>query len=846
MDQEYQEIHRALQALARRMDALEARAGAPRSEVEMPGEPAPRQAGPGRSVRTSAAGGEADSPPSPGAGSRAAEGMAPGAPRVPLARDAAEELRNLMQAGFAALEAAEDLKAVPRFFARFAHENGLRMLLLKRWNSGLEVLLAEGLSKSRQMATEDPASERIATKDDDLFAALAQDHCVYAGPIPARHFPLELSLLLGRGPERHMVLLPLPLRGRWNTFLFLDAPAERADLLAVTEALARYALGRLMLLEHGERTRPQRCAAILAQELARRGGAQTAAAAPASRPARRAAPVRGQATRPSGERPTEASFAAVAGPAEASAPPLAAPAGAAPSAETARAPDRASAPATAAGPAAAHGPAPSTASSVPGRATPLAPWREGRAGAAPGRVAPGGATSPAAPVAPSSRTAGPSPAARAAGLSREGPPPSRVAADDPGLDPIAQPLVSPAAGGPGAEEAFPLTRFPRANARPESTAPAPARASPALVSPARAAPSPAGPAAPPLRAAAGAAGRERTDPGEGPLGSTADLDRIFADVMEPAAGRAAPAAPSASGPVRSTAAADGPAEPDAETGAGPRVDPQTFLARAGELPALPRVANHILALIADPNTTAAKLEKAIILDQALTAKVLRIANSSFYGGLRDVNTVSEAIVRLGFVTIRNWTLVTAAKAVFVDAQTAPALQQVWQQSVLSAMASQLVAERVHFRAPEAVFVGGLMQNIGQLALAKAAPDLFRQVMESSAEAQVPYHVVERELLGFDHGDLGAMLIREWNLSDELEAAVRQHHRLEDADGPARRLAAMIALGEEIAFCSGSVPDEELTIWEMSTAAKILDVDEPTYVDLLERARQLRIDPRLFS
>lgn len=879
MDPEFQEIHRALQSLARRMDALEARArrdgaghddrrgeaaagpvlpgtpaasraggpaaraGAPRSEVEMPGEPAPRQAGPGREARATSAGGGAGSPPPSGAGSRAPGGMAPGAPHAPLARNAAEELRDLMQAGFAALEAAEDLKAVPRFFARFAHENGLRMLLLKRWNSGLEVLLAEGLSKSRQMATEDPASERIAIKDDDLFAALAQDHCVYAGPIPARHFPLELSLLLGRGPERHMVLLPLPLRGRWNTFLFLDAPAERADLLAVTEALARHALGRLMLLEHGERTRPQRCAAILAQELARRGGDQPAAAAAATRPARRAAPVREQAAVPSGEPLAEAPIAKTARPAEASAAPPAAPAGAAPSAGPAGAPVRATTPAEANASAEARGPVPSAAPSVSGRATPLTRFGEGRPGPAPGSSGPGTAPSPAAPAAAAPRTAGPSPAARAAGLSRGGSPARHAAADDPGLDPIAQPLASPAAAGLGVEEAFPLTRFPRANLRPESAAHAPARAAPA-----RAAPSMGGPAAPAPRPGAEAARRERTDPGEGPLGSTADLDRIFADVMEPAAGRTAPAAPSANGPFRSATAVaeEVPSGSDTGAGAGPQMDLQKFLAKAGELPALPRVANHILALIADPNTTAAKLEKAIILDQALTAKVLRIANSSFYGGLRDVNTVSEAIVRLGFVTIRNWTLVTAAKAVFVDAQTAPALQQVWQQSVLSAMASQLVAERVHFRAPEAVFVGGLMQNIGQLALAKAAPDQFRQVMEASAEAQVPYHVVERELLGFDHGDLGAMLIREWNLSDELEAAVRQHHHLEDAEGPARRLAAMIALGEEIAFCSGSVPDEELTIWEMSTAAKILDVDEPTYVDLLERARQLRIDPRLFG
>jgi HD-like signal output (HDOD) protein len=273
--------------------------------------------------------------------------------------------------------------------------------------------------------------------------------------------------------------------------------------------------------------------------------------------------------------------------------------------------------------------------------------------------------------------------------------------------------------------------------------------------------------------------------------------------------------------------------------------PEEIVRSVGDLPALPRVANHILALIADPNTTAVKLEKAIVLDQALTAKILKIANSSFYGGLRDVNTVSEAIVRLGFVTIRNWTLATAARSAFLDADSGPDLLQIWQQSILSAMASQMVAEQVRHPSPESVFVGGLMQNIGQLALARVSPETFRTVLTTSAEAQVPYHIVEREQYGFDHGALGALLIREWNLSDELEQAVRAHHLLSEA-GPAQRLAAMIALGEEIAACSGSVPDEGLTIWEMSEAARLLDVGEAEYVDLLERARRLRVDPRLFG
>ena len=228
-----------------------------------------------------------------------------------------------------------------------------------------------------------------------------------------------------------------------------------------------------------------------------------------------------------------------------------------------------------------------------------------------------------------------------------------------------------------------------------------------------------------------------------------------------------------------------------------------ILKHSGELPALPKAACHIMAVIEDPRTTATRLEKALAMDQALTAKVLRIANSPFYGAVREIRTVSEAIVRLGFVTIRNWTLVTAARSVFLTPGAGMLYQKIWRQSVLSAMAAQLVAQVAQGREPESVFIGGLMQNIGQLVLARSHPELFQEILSDSAREQTPYHEVERQLLGFDHGELGALLISEWNLSADLEEAVRWHHRFTQEGAGNPRMAAMIALGEELAACSGA-------------------------------------------
>ncbi len=293
---------------------------------------------------------------------------------------------------------------------------------------------------------------------------------------------------------------------------------------------------------------------------------------------------------------------------------------------------------------------------------------------------------------------------------------------------------------------------------------------------------------------------------------------------------------------------------DSPDGPSRQLTPELILQNSGELPALPKAACHIMAVIEDPRTTATKLESALAMDQALTAKVLRIANSPFYGAVREIKNVSESIVRLGFVAIRNWTLVTAARSVFLAPGAGMLYQKIWRQSVMSAMAGQLVAQVVGRDDPESVFIGGLMQNIGQLVLARSHPELFQEILTVSADTGRPYHDVEKEILGFDHGALGALLIREWNLSLELEQAVRWHHDFAHEDAQNTRVAAMIALGEEIALTSSGGDEVDGNTDEVqaggaaepSAAAQFLGVSSARLEELRAKAAQLQIDPHFFS
>lgn len=258
----------------------------------------------------------------------------------------------------------------------------------------------------------------------------------------------------------------------------------------------------------------------------------------------------------------------------------------------------------------------------------------------------------------------------------------------------------------------------------------------------------------------------------------------------------------------------------------------------GELTAMPEVAARILQLLRNPVTTATQLEKEIARDFVLTGRILRIANSSFYVANCEARTIREAVVRLGFKTIRNWTLVTASRAAFPDVDTSPQLNRIWRESLLSALGSQIVAEHLEYHDKEIVFIGGLMQNIGQLIVARTLPGLFEMLSSAAINEGKRLWEVEQERLGYDHGTLGGLLVDDWNLGQELRDAVRLHHHLERAP-TGDKMAVMVALGEELAGCIDAGPEQVRTVHAQSEAARRLGIRLDAFRDLV--AQLARVD-----
>jgi len=227
-----------------------------------------------------------------------------------------------------------------------------------------------------------------------------------------------------------------------------------------------------------------------------------------------------------------------------------------------------------------------------------------------------------------------------------------------------------------------------------------------------------------------------------------------------------------------------------------------------EVPALPNVAVKVLKMTEDPGISARDIGNAISIDVALTSRVLRIANSAYYGMPRSVSTVNEAIVILGMQVLRNLALAAASYDMLKKEFSAYGLAagEMWRHSISCALAAQIIAKKTRLVRSEEAFVAGLLHDIGKVVLNLHVAPQFQAIMALAELDDLPFHEAERAVLGFEHAEVGARLAEKWNLPSSLCAAIAGHHNLENGAAAPQltaivHVANVVCQSEELALSS---------------------------------------------
>lgn len=258
-----------------------------------------------------------------------------------------------------------------------------------------------------------------------------------------------------------------------------------------------------------------------------------------------------------------------------------------------------------------------------------------------------------------------------------------------------------------------------------------------------------------------------------------------------------------------------------------------------ELPSLPAVVMEVLESIDQEAVNLAQLTRKIILDQALTAKILRCANSSYYNTQSPITTIQQAINLIGVSGVRNLVVATALKGNFPECRCKGFDFQVfWRHTIATAVCAKILARHLQLNQDYA-YTAGLLHDIGRLVLVTRFTPLYEEAIAWRAQKDCHILQAERATLGVDHVITGQALAAHWQFSKGIQQAISKHHDPDLTGGDT--IAAVVHVADAVAHAldfSGDrddlVPPVSMQVWSA------LGLDEQQWLSIF-RETELRFE-----
>jgi len=230
---------------------------------------------------------------------------------------------------------------------------------------------------------------------------------------------------------------------------------------------------------------------------------------------------------------------------------------------------------------------------------------------------------------------------------------------------------------------------------------------------------------------------------------------------------------------------------------------EDILRKTSDLPTLPRAALNVIRETESPTASAASVAQQIGMDQALTARVLRLANSAYFGLSRQVADIQEAVVILGMRNVRNLAIVASTFPWMSKPLKGYRLgpRQMWTHSFCVAVAAKELAIKTRKADPDLAFTAGLLHNIGKVALSVWLENKIDAMVNVAIRENLTFDQMERKILGFSHAEVGAFLADQWSLPKILIDAIEFHHSPNEIPEP-NPLVDYVHIGDYVTMSVG--------------------------------------------
>jgi len=221
--------------------------------------------------------------------------------------------------------------------------------------------------------------------------------------------------------------------------------------------------------------------------------------------------------------------------------------------------------------------------------------------------------------------------------------------------------------------------------------------------------------------------------------------------------------------------------------------------KSPRLPSLPTVALEVIDLSQQPDVSISRIADVVRHDPALSSKILKTVNSSFYGQSQTVSTISRALIVLGLNAVKTLALGFS----LVGNLKGPGDRnfdhvRYWRRSLYTAAAARTLSQYGGMGRREEAFLGGLLQDLGMMVMSQVLGDEYAVLVEKAGVEHAALGAIEREALGIDHAEVGAALAEAWQLPPLLVAPIRYHETPDAADEEVLSLVRSVALGNRVA------------------------------------------------
>ncbi len=212
---------------------------------------------------------------------------------------------------------------------------------------------------------------------------------------------------------------------------------------------------------------------------------------------------------------------------------------------------------------------------------------------------------------------------------------------------------------------------------------------------------------------------------------------------------------------------------------------EEIIAHVGTLPPLPDTIHRLVSVVGDPSSTLAQIVETIRYDQVLTAEVLRLCNSAYFGLSRTIESLDDAVRLLGTVKVLQLVIAAHARAMLSRPQAGYGLPAgaLWLHSVGVALGAQLLARPMRLTHVGLLFTAGLLHDVGKVVLNEFVAKEYAEISQLVAQRHISFAEAEREVLGFSHPEVGARLAEEWSLPPAIARCIRYHHEPETTPTP---------------------------------------------------------------